>query len=233
MRLLIVDDNPLIRLGLRAVVESMPEVESCAEASNGHDALAHVSRDGADVVLLDLSMPGGDGLEVLGGLADQATVIVMTSTDDEDSVARALADGASGYVLHGHLDPAGIAGTITACAAGAVLTAGVHRVRERAPDRVDLTALLSEREVEVMRLVGQGLGNGQIARRLYVTDKTVKNHLNRIFRKLAVRTRAEAIALWLGADESVPPVGPGAHSSAGSLGPGGAHGRSRTGPAGP
>lgn len=205
MKVLIADDNPIIRLGLRAALESRPQITSVVEASNGAEALESV--EGVDVVLLDVRMPVRDGLDVLPELVRTTTVIMLTSTDQVEVAAEAMRSGASGYIVHGTLDPAGIAAAITTCMAGGTVMAGLdpwssaHAVP--AGHQEDLG--LSRREAEIMDLVVQGLSNAQLAHRLFLSEKTVKNHINRIFSKLGVATRAQAMAAWLGTDGSVGP----------------------------
>ncbi|MCL2454765.1 MAG: response regulator transcription factor [Micrococcales bacterium] len=207
MKVLIADDNPIIRMGLRAALESQTEIAAVVEASNGAEALDKV--EGVDVVLLDVRMPVRDGLDVLPELSRTATVIMLTSTDTTEVAAQAMRTGASGYIIHGALDPAGIFAAITACMAGGRVMAGLDpwlgaasAPARDAADRCDL----SQREAEIMDLIAQGLSNAQLARRLYLSEKTVKNHINRIFAKLGVSNRAQAMAAWLGTDGSGGPA---------------------------
>ncbi len=220
MRVLVADDNAVIRMGLRTALESQPDVDEVVEAENGEQALARVG--GVDVVLLDVRMPVRDGLDVLPELAQLATVIMLTNTDTADVAAQAIRDGASGYLIHGALDPAGIVAAIRACLAGGTIMAGLDpwppSDRGQGAGRPD--GVLSTREAEIMDLVAQGLTNQQVARHLFLSEKTVKNHINRIFAKLGVVNRAQAMATWIG---TVGPTGP---SRAGSgMGPQDLHGR--------
>lgn len=205
MKVLIADDNPIIRLGLRAALESRPQITSVVEASNGAEALESV--EGVDVVLLDVRMPVRGGLDVLPELAQTAPIIMLTSTDQVEVAAEAMRSGASGYIVHGTLDPAGIAAAITTCLAGGTVMAGLGPwpSAQALPAGHQEDLGLSRREAEIMDLVVQGLSNGQLARQLFVSEKTVKNHMNHIFRKLGVTSRAQAMAAWLGTDG---PVGP-------------------------
>jgi DNA-binding NarL/FixJ family response regulator len=206
MKVLIVDDNPIIRLGLRAALESRPQITSVVEATNGAEALEAV--EGVDVVLLDVRMPVRDGLDVLPELVRTTTVIMLTSTDQVEVAAEAMRNGASGYIVHGTLDPAGIAAAISTCLAGGTVMAGLDpwTSAQAAPVGHQEELGLSRRETEIMELVVQGMSNAQLAHRLFLSEKTVKNHINRIFGKLGVTTRAQAMAAWLGTDGSVGPA---------------------------
>ncbi|MCL2468241.1 MAG: response regulator transcription factor [Micrococcales bacterium] len=205
MKVLIADDNPIIRLGLRAALESRPQITSVVEATNGAEALDVV--EGVDVVLLDVRMPVRDGLDVLPELVTTATVIMLTSTDQVEVAAQAMRSGASGYIVHGTLDPAGIAAAIATCVAGGTVTAGLDPwpATPSLPTGRQEDCGLSQRETEIMDLVVQGLSNSQLAHRLFLSEKTVKNHINRIFGKLGVTSRAQAMAAWLGTDGSAGP----------------------------
>ncbi|SFJ82139.1 response regulator transcription factor [Cellulomonas sp. KH9] len=211
MRILVVDDNALIRLGLRAALEELEDVERVDEAGDGQAAVDRVAQGDVDVVLLDVRMPGRDGLSALPDLVGRATVIMLTNTDDMAAVHEAMRAGAAGYVIHGSLEPAGIGAAIRACVAGGRVVSGLEPWASAAPVPAVPAApptspaggggpadRLSAREAEIMDLVAQGLTNTQIARRLYLSEKTVKNHINRIFAKLDVTNRAHAVAVWLG-----------------------------------
>lgn len=210
MRVLVVDDNALIRLGLRAALEELDDVEEVAEAANGQQAVERVQVGDIDVVLLDVRMPVRDGMSALPDIVPHATVLMLTNTDDMEIVGRAMQAGASGYVIHGSLTPEGIGSAIRACLAGGTFTSGLQTwapaATVTAPRAVPRHDVLSAREGEIMEVVAQGLTNQQIARRLYLSEKTVKNHINRIFAKLQVTSRTQAVAVWLGtADGSAGP----------------------------
>jgi len=208
MRVLVADDNRLIRLGLRAVLEELPDVQSVEEAENGQVAVDRVTAGDIDVVLLDVRMPVRDGLDALPEILPHATVLMLTNTDDMEVVGEAMRAGASGYILHGSLEPDGIGAAIRACLAGGTVVSGlepwatVRKVEDPAPSEPAASAAgshgLSAREVEIMDVISRGLTNTQIARSMYLSEKTVKNHINRIFGKLGVTNRAQAIAVWLG-----------------------------------
>jgi DNA-binding NarL/FixJ family response regulator len=244
MRVLVADDNALIRLGLRVALEALPDVEAVHEAEDGQAAVDRVRAGDVDVVLLDVRMPVRDGLSALPDLLEHATVLMLTNTDDLEVVGEAMQRGASGYIIHGSLEPEGIAAAIRACLAGGTFTAGIGpwgrpvvpvapgaasgavpgaapnptptSTPTPAPGRPTASAArdaLSEREAEIMAVIATGRTNAQIARALFLSEKTVKNHINRIFAKLGVASRAEAIVLWLGGvtpdgDAGPGPVGP-------------------------
>lgn len=196
-----VDDNRLIRVGLRVSLEGLEGIDEVLEAENGLQAVEIAQTTPVDVVLLDVRMPVLDGLGALPQLVARATVLMLTNTDDLDVVGSAMRAGASGYILHGQLEPEGIRDAMRACLAGGTFTAGlspwdlVHRER---PSAAGHRQLLSPRELQIMDHVATGASNGQIAATLYVSEKTVKNHINSIFAKLAVASRAQAVAMWLG-----------------------------------
>lgn len=200
MRVLVADDNALIRMGLRAALGELPDVESVEEVADGQQAVDRVAQGGIDVVLLDVRMPVRDGLSALPEIASRATVLMLTNTDDVDVVGEAMRGGAAGYIIHGSLAPDALGSVIRACLAGGTFTAGVGpwgRPTPAAPTG-ERPGGLSAREAEVMDEIARGLTNGDIARALFLSEKTVKNHVNSIFAKLGVATRAQAVSVWLG-----------------------------------
>ena len=223
MRILVVDDNKLIRMGLRSVLEELPDVESVVEAENGGVAVERVAEGDVDVVLLDVRMPVRDGLDALPDILPHAKVLMLTNTDDLETAAAAMRAGASGYILHGSLEPEGIGSAIRACLAGGTVVSGLDpwsmsraaAVPDAPSAPADLRGL-SAREAEIMDVVTRGLTNTQIARMLFLSEKTVKNHINRIFAKLGVTNRAHAVAVWLGTAPG--PGDPGANGT--GMGPG-------------
>ncbi|WP_232677454.1 response regulator transcription factor [Nocardioides sp. R-C-SC26] len=201
---LVVDDHALFRAGLTSVLEALPDVALCGEADSGETALEQVATLRPDVVLMDLRMPGIGGLAATARIADQhpdVAVVVLTMSEDPDSVFAALRAGARGYLLKEsgaddvHRALTGVARgeavfgprvaeqVLRFFAAGQVGGGGT----EAFPD-------LTAREREVLDLMARGLDNASIARRLFLSEKTVRNRVSDILAKLRARTRAEAIA---------------------------------------
>jgi DNA-binding NarL/FixJ family response regulator len=244
LRVLVADDNPVVRAGLAALLGAHPDIEVVAQATNGEEAVRQTGELRPDVVLLDVRMPGTDGLTALPELAALAPVMMLTYSREPEVVAEALRRGAVGYLVHGEFTSAELISAVrdlrdgrptlspsAASLAAPVLSplgvsyepshepsheshestshlqpvvaqsskarplsaAGLHR---RAPNRPAFG--LSSREVEVMDLIASGMNNRQIAAACFISEKTVKNHINRIFAKLHSSSRSEAIAHWLG-----------------------------------
>ncbi|MES9543058.1 MULTISPECIES: response regulator transcription factor [unclassified Actinomadura] len=208
VRVLVVDDNPVVRAGLSTILES-GGVEVVGEAVDGAHAVEQARSLRPDLVLLDVRMPGVDGVVAAGPLSAIAKVLMLSYDTDADVIGQAIRNGASGYLVHGafeadellaavHDTVTGRSSPLSPPASRAVVEAlrgGAAPARPPAP-RDDLG--LSPREAEVMDLIARGCSNGEIARALVVSEYTVKNHVNRIFAKLHVRTRGAAIARWLG-----------------------------------
>jgi|SRR5690625_47594 len=210
MKVLIVDDNQLIRMGLRVSLEMQESVSQIFEAENGEEAIAIATREAVDITILDVSMPVMGGLDALEQLIPHCPVVMLTNEDDAVTVAQAMKNGASGYIVHGSLEPAAIVSGLATCIAGGTITAGLPLSAFAGSAVTPETAgsgqasVLTAREREVMEAVAQGLGNQEIASQLYLSEKTVKNHINKIFSKLDVTNRAQAIALWLRDGSPVP-----------------------------
>lgn len=198
IRVLIVDDHAVVRSGLTQLLSTSADLDIVGDASDGAAAILAVETLAPDVVLMDLSMPGMDGVEATRRIAEAAPgtrVLVLTSLSERSRILDALAAGADGYLLK-HAEPDEIANAIRAVHAGeaaldpkaarAVLDAG--RERRQLPQ-------LTDREQEVLRLVRDGMANKQIARRLGITERTVKAHLTSVFQRLGVSDRTQA-ALW-------------------------------------
>ncbi|WP_405457423.1 response regulator [Streptomyces sp. NBC_00101] len=265
LRVVVADDNPVVRAGLGALLSGRADIDVVAEASDGRQAwdMAHLHRP--DVVLLDVRMPGVDGLSALPHLVRIAPVLMLTYSRESEIVREALRLGASGYLVHGEFTadelvravrdtkdgrahftataadallahmrqdapmrhnplPDGLGARMRAYDVGAQAATHVERPGSGArsfetgeglsqvqPDvgqswsvrsvqhPINLVQQkLSSREVEIMQLIASGMSNQQIAATCFISEKTVKNHINRIFTKLSSRTRSEAIARWLG-----------------------------------
>ena len=194
IRVLIVDDHPLMRLGLRTRIDAEPDMEVVAEAENGPEAIAAYARLRPDITLLDLRLPGMDGpqiINVIRGDDPEAKIIILTTYDADEDVYRAVQAGARGYILKGTFAE-GIMEAIRNVQAGRRLIA--PEVAARLADRVSSPSLTS-REVGVLELVAKGMSNKEIGAALFVSETTVKYHLKNIYAKLGANDRTEAALL--------------------------------------
>ncbi|MFF0446809.1 response regulator [Streptomyces sp. NPDC004609] len=261
LRVVVADDNPVVRAGLTALLQDRADLDVVAEAADGRQAYEAVVRHRPDVVLLDVRMPGVDGISALPYLVRLAPVLMMTYSSESEIVHEALRRGAGGYLVHGEFTADQLVTAVRDITAGraafshsasGALLAGVRgAVRESGPPVRDggrpagksaapgessplpdglgsaldfpqrsshtqsdvghsspvpgvaerlrgVLTELSRREVEVMELIASGLTNQQIAASCFISQKTVKNHINRIFAKLNAGSRGEAIAIWHG-----------------------------------
>ncbi|PYY33017.1 response regulator transcription factor [Curtobacterium sp. MCBD17_030] len=220
IRVVLADDQDLVRAGFRVILESEPGVQVVAEAADGAAAVAAVAAHRPDVVCLDVQMPGVDGLEAARRITatdDPPAVLVLTTFDTDEYLFDALAAGASGFLLKNASPEKLIEAVRTVAAGDALLSPDVTRrvisratsasapvvasVTAPATDGVhagpgaDPVAGLTERETEVLRLLGRGLSNAEIARLLFVGDATVKTHVSNVLQKLGVRDRIQAV-VW-------------------------------------
>lgn len=201
LRILIADDHPLFRKGLRTMLDSMPETEVVGEATTGHEAVARALELQPDVVLMDLQMPDGGGLTAIRELTKLNTetrILVVTLFADDESVFTALKAGARGYVLK-DADEEEIIRAIQAVGRGEAIFSPVIATRlmeyfaaTTPANRTEAFPELTEREKEVLRLIARGYSNAQIADELTISLKTVRNHASSIFNKLQVADRAQA-----------------------------------------
>nr|WP_246020856.1 response regulator transcription factor [Arthrobacter echini] len=203
VRVVLVDDDSLVRAGLRLILGGCPSLEIVGEASDGREALTLIEQTVPDVVLMNIRMPTMDGLAATRALhdrGDSARVIVLTTFDTDDMVLTALRYGASGFLLK-DTPPADLVDAVRRVSKGepilspsvtAQLIATVSRVPDdRRKRAVDLLAGLTEREQEVAVAIGRGLTNAQIAADLYLSVPTVKTHTGSIFTKLGVSNRVQ------------------------------------------
>ncbi|ADP84723.1 response regulator [Pseudofrankia inefficax] len=202
MRVLVVDDHPLFREGLTIAIETMPDVEVVGEAGDGEAAVEAAGRLAPDIVVMDLHMPGTNGIDATRRIVAEhpgIAVLVLTMLDGDDSVFAAMRAGARGYLLKG-AERQEIARSLRAVAAGEVVFSAAIASRVLAwfatGGRSALAPFpeLTDREREILDLVARGLTNPAIARRLFLSDKTVRNHVSNVFAKLQVADRAEAVA---------------------------------------
>lgn len=198
IRVAIADDHRVVRVGLEQLLETFPDVEFSGAASGGEEAVALCAEHRPDVLLLDLSMPDLDGIGVTQRLREASPdtkVVVFTSFSDRERIVRALDAGAIGYLLK-DAEPEELHAAVQAAARGeAPLTpraaAALLADRRARPVEIELTA----REREVLGLVVEGFANKQIARRMGISEKTVKGHLTNLFQRIGVADRTQA-ALW-------------------------------------
>lgn len=196
IRILLVDDHPIVRDGLRGMCESADGLSVVGEAADGPTAVTLAERLAPDVVLLDLRMPGGGGLEAIRAMGARglaARILVLTTYDTDREIIAAVDAGATGYLLK-DAPRADLVAAIRAAAAGDTVLSPAVASRLVARSRSLGTDELSPREVEVITLVAQGHANREIAASLFVSEATVKSHLGRIYDKLAVPDRASAVA---------------------------------------
>ncbi|MDX2675441.1 response regulator transcription factor [Streptomyces soliscabiei] len=234
VRVIVADDNPVVRAGLTALLSGREDLTVVAEAADGREAYESALRHRPDVVLLDVRMPGVDGLSALPHLARIARVVMLTYSHEPEIVQQALREGAGGYLVHGEFTVEELVSAVrdvtrgrahfTPTAATAVLAhiqndATAHAEADATPlfslsSTKPLSQLqpsmgqstsvgrerfpLSAREAEIMDLIASGMNNQQIAATCFISEKTVKNHINRIFAKLHSSSRSEAAAKWLG-----------------------------------
>lgn len=199
IRILICDDHPVVRSGLRGMIQSQPDLEVVAEAADGSEAVTLANRLRPDVVLMDLQMPGMDGVRATAGIKEKHPdihVLILTTYDTDADILRALEMGATGFLLKDEREDR-LFDAIREVARGksplapGVASRLVERLRENAESH------LSEREIEILRLVAQGSSNKEIARELHISDSTVKAHLLHIFDKLGVTDRTAAVTTAL------------------------------------
>ncbi|MBW5484672.1 response regulator [Streptomyces bambusae] len=202
-RVLIVDDHPLFREGLRAALESSGGAVVVAEAETAGEVPEAVDRHRPDVVVMDLSLPDVSGIEATRRLADEhpgLPVLMLTMSDDDGSLLAALQAGARGYVVKGAGSDEVLHALRTVVAGGAVIGSDIAArlstllAGGRRRDAEQLFPSLTSREVEVLELIARGLDNRRIARELVLSEKTVRNHITHVFDKLQVTSRAEAVA---------------------------------------
>jgi two-component system NarL family response regulator len=192
IRILIADDHPIVRDGLNAIISDQEDMEVVAEAANGNEAIKLTKQHRPDVLLIDLRMPQLNGLETLYAIRsewDQARIIILTTYDGDEDIYRALQAGAQAYILKG-MPRAELLSTIRA----------VHAGRKRIPTEVAsklaeriAASELTERELEVLKLIVSGMSNKEIGTHLSITEGTVKAHVNSVLGKLGVSDRTKAV----------------------------------------
>lgn len=204
IRLMIADDHKLFREGIKALLAITDDIEIVGEAEDGESALKKCQELEPDVILMDINMPGLNGIQVTGQILEkqpQTRIVMLTMLEDDASIFHAMRAGARGYLLKG-ADPTEVLSVIRAAAEGqalfgpAIATRLMNYFKElsaKPPVSVPPFPELTERELEILRLIAQGLNNQELAQKLVLSPKTVRNHITSIFSKLQVADRAQAI----------------------------------------
>jgi DNA-binding NarL/FixJ family response regulator len=204
IRVLVADDQSMVRAGFRLLLSGEPDIEVVAEAVNGRDAVDKAARFDPTVVLMDIRMPELDGLEATRRILDAdpaARILILTTFDLDEYVYEALSAGASGFVLKDDPPEQLIAAIRTVAAGDALLSPGVTKrvirqfARVARPAPPDELEELTAREREVFLLLARGLSNAEIGQELYITDTTVKTHITHVLSKLGLRDRVQAVVL--------------------------------------
>ncbi|MFF5763984.1 response regulator [Streptomyces tanashiensis] len=205
-RVFLVDDHEVVRRGLRDLLDDEPGMEVVGEAATAEHALARGPALRPDVAVLDVRLPDGDGISVCRELRSrmpELACLMLTSFDDEDALLDAIMAGAAGYVLK-QIKGSDLVSAVRTVATGqsmldpATTARLMHSLRDpeaAKPPEDERLAVLSERERSVLDLIGEGLTNRQIAKRLYLSEKTVKNHISRLLGKLGVERRVQAAVI--------------------------------------
>jgi DNA-binding NarL/FixJ family response regulator len=205
IRVLIADDQELVRTGFRVILEAEGDIEVVAEADNGHEAVRQAALAKPEVVLMDIRMPELDGLaatEQILRQQDPPTIVVLTTFDQNEYIYRALRAGAAGFLLKDAPSSRLIAAVRAAATGDSLIEPSITaRLVERFAEPVavpgipEQLAQLTERELDVLRLIGRGLSNAEIAAEMVVAETTVKTHVARILNKLGVRDRVQAVVV--------------------------------------
>lgn len=207
IRVALVDDQAIFRTGIKMVLESQPDITVVGEAETGLQAVSEYSGWDADVILMDVRMPELDGIQatvqILAGRdCEKPRIVMLTTFDLDDAVARALRAGASGYLLK-DAQPEMLLASIRAAASGAPIisaNAAIELLKLEAKSQetqvsreAEFSEILTEREYAIFKLAAQGLSNQEIAKHEFVTESTVKTHISRIFQKLGYRDRVQLV----------------------------------------
>ena len=210
-KLLIVDDNPVIRQGLRSLLEAEDQLEVSGEASTGAEAIQWMKKNSTDVILMDIRMPIIDGIDATTEILHshpEAKILILTVTEDPKTLARTLHAGARGYLVYSRFDPDELLKAVYAVASGEEIApspAVALALGELPADEpgtkplqdLPLVEPLTARETEILDLIADGRSNAEIAQVLSLEEKTVKNHITRLYSKLNITSRYDAIRLRL------------------------------------
>jgi NarL family two-component system response regulator LiaR len=200
IRVLIVDDHAVVRMGLRVFLDLQPDIEVVGEAADGSEGVAMARRLEPDVILMDLLMPNMDGITAIGRIKaerPETEIVTMTSFIEEDKVTAALEAGASGYVLK-DAEAEEVAAAVRAAFAGevhldpAVARLLAQRMRQRKSPEESLAEPLTDREKDVLSLLGQGMSNKEIGSTLFITERTARTYVSNILGKLGLASRTQA-----------------------------------------
>jgi DNA-binding NarL/FixJ family response regulator len=212
VRVLLADDNAVLRMGMASLLASDDRITLVAEAENGREAVELADRHRPDVVVLDVRMPEMDGVAAAARMPEGTRILMLTYSDEPEVIRTALASGAHGYLVHGSHTPEEILNAVLSAARGMSVFGPAASAVIFDPARLDGRGTrggaddtagraaghgLTAREAEILDMVAAGRTNREIATACFLAEKTVKNHINRIFAKLGVTTRAEAVSLWL------------------------------------
>jgi DNA-binding NarL/FixJ family response regulator len=204
IRVLVADDQSMVRAGFRMLLADEPDIEVVAEAENGREAIEKSARFNPSVILMDIRMPELDGLEATRRILaedDNARVLILTTFDLDEYVYEALSAGASGFVLKDDSPEQLLAAIRTVAAGDALISPTITKkvikqfARLPRPDPPKELDELSERERDVFRLMARGLSNGEIGQELYISETTVKTHVTHVLQKLGLRDRVQAVVL--------------------------------------
>lgn len=206
IRVALVDDHPIFLAGLKRLLESDDQFEVNSIANNLREAIDTIPFDNIDIVLVDVNMPGGSGIDLLRQIKQKNSncrVVMLTIEEDEETIYRAMKEGAQGYILKQD-SPERLLKSIHACMDGEILLSNqiypkvVDRIRKVSPPEKGESIILNkltDREIEVTRLIMQGKSNPEIAQELFISESTVKNHISNILHKLDMKDRVELAIL--------------------------------------
>ncbi|MGI5492007.1 response regulator [Microtetraspora malaysiensis] len=200
VRLMIVDDHPVVRQGLRGMLESDPGVDVVGEAGSGDEAVVRARELRPDVILMDLRMPSGDGVDatrLILAERPESRVIVLTTYETDQDIVRAVEAGAAGYLLK-DISRADLLAAVASAVRGETVLAPSVATKLVTRMRAPVAESLSPREAQVLSLVARGLTNAEIGTELFISEATVKTHLLRVFAKLGVSDRTAAVTTALG-----------------------------------
>lgn len=201
IRVAIADDNTVVRMGVRSLLATAGDIELVGEAGTGAAALTLARSARPDVVLLDVRMPQGDGVSVAADIASVSSVVMLTYAESPEVIVAAVKAGACGYLVHGHFGADDLLQAVRLAARGIATfsSQALAVLSNPVPTRAALARRfgLSEREAEVMERVAKGSSNTEIAGEMFLSEKTVKNYINKLFAKMHANNRGHAVSLWL------------------------------------